>query len=178
MFPLNKKSLLFFRHEKTRYTCLVTSARLQMELVIFTETFQVLPEVQAFTSNNSKTYKTVLSKAVLYSCFNQLLSHLSYAFMRSIAGNWSAFTLTSSLPAQNNVMDHLLKWPTDHFQDVLLFKILGKEHPIFTNFPFGAFLIISLMNHKLCKIHSPNKYTEVVVYTFKLFWFYLSFHSN
>lgn len=98
------------RHEKSTDTLafLVTSARLQMELVIFTETFQELPEVQAFTSNNSKTYKTIHSKAVLFSCFNQLESLLSYAFVRSIMGNWSASTLTSSPPTQKNVVDHYL----------------------------------------------------------------------
>lgn len=36
-------------------------------------------------------------------------------------GNWSASTLTSSLPTQNNVTDRLLKWLTDHFQDALFF---------------------------------------------------------
>lgn len=100
--------VIVLRHEKSADTVafLVTSARLQMELVIFTETFQELPEVQAFTSNNSQTYKTIRSKAVLFSCFNQLVSLLSYVFVRSIMGNWSASTLTTSLPTQKNVMDH------------------------------------------------------------------------
>lgn len=100
--------IIFLRQEKSAdiLAFLVTSARLQMELVIFTETFQELPEVQAFTSNNSKSYKIICSKVVLFSCFNQLTSLLSYAFMRRIMGTWSVSTLTSSLPTQKNVRDH------------------------------------------------------------------------
>jgi len=102
--------IIVLRHEKSTdtLTFLITSARLQMELVIFTETFQELPGVQAFTSNNSKTCKTICSKAVLLSCFNQLVSLLSYAFVRSFMENWSASTLTSSLPTQKNVVGHYL----------------------------------------------------------------------
>lgn len=59
------------RHEKSTVTLAVhvTFARLQMELVIFTETIQEFPEVQAFTSNNYKTYKTIPSKAVCSPAF-------------------------------------------------------------------------------------------------------------
>lgn len=99
--------IIVLRQEKSTDTLafLVTFARLQMELVIFAETFQELPEVQAFTSNNSKSYKTICSKVVLFSCFNQLTSLLSYAFMRRIMGTWPFSTLTSSLPTQKNVVD-------------------------------------------------------------------------
>lgn len=59
-------------------------------------------------------------------------------------GNWSASTLTSSLPTQNNVMDHLLKWLIDHFQDVLFFLNLGEETSNLHTFSIWCILITSL----------------------------------
>lgn len=59
-------------------------------------------------------------------------------------GNWSASTLTSSLPTQNNVMDHLLKLFIDHFQDVLFFLNLGEETSNLYTFSIWCILITSL----------------------------------
>lgn len=90
--------IIVLRQEKSKDTLaiLVTSARLQMELVIFTETFQGLPEVQA---SHLITPKVIRPFVVKLSCSSALINeHLSchmHLFMRRIMGTWSVSTLTS-----------------------------------------------------------------------------------
>lgn len=161
-------SIIVLRQEKSTdaLAFLVTSARLQMELVYSLRHSKSSLKFQAFTSNNYKSYKIICSKVVFFSSFNPLTCIYEENHKDLVSFYFDQLTSYTK-----ECQGPLLKWSTNCIWDTL---ILENKHTISTSSSLSYILIPSLNNLSRPKQNlssSQKVYKNVKIHLLTLIYF-------